>query len=767
MDNTKTDINEVTSINAKNNEMIGLDNNNNDDTPNKFKYITPIKKSKPEIQSTFDNTNSFSILDTIDKDELNELLSEFLETSTKETETITKKEELKSPPFSSSSIKHANSSVKISKTVVKFQLVEGNKIKIAFNNPPPSDVIKILNKRRCVKGQNDMIFFCSYHNYNKIHNDLSSYYKEDINITINPLTTIPLEVITQPETLLNLKFKGSNKRFVKINYKNDKKPSILLNKLSDNLKKTLYPFQMQCIDYSIRKNCRLIIGDDMGLGKTIEAISLSSLYVEDWPLLIICPSSIKLYWKEQLIKYLKPLMPNIEHYIHIISTSKDIAPKLKLSSLKNDTTKPIYIISYELCAKNIAVIDSEEKFSDINFIICDEAHYLKNKDSQRTKSLFPYIQKAKRILLLTGTPLIQRPVDAFILLKIIRPDIFKAFKPYGDRYCNPTKGMFKIDYGGKDNIDEFKYIMKSFMIRRMKNEVISELPVKHRQRILITSDNTYHSQILFLVSKSNISELFKNNNENNIDNNIDKLSTNISPSTKVDMTNPFCCFAKAFYLTAQSKINSIIDYVSYVISKQCKCIFFAYHQFILDSIEEEVKSSKVKYIRIDSTVLPDKRNELIKQYENDSEYFIAILSLTSSSMGFSLSSCSNIVFCEPHYRKEIILQGEDRCHRIGQKCANVNIHYLYARGTVDDILYPKTGFENDSLVNVTKTGKGELNINNNLSSNKGTLDSFFKTVNLHDNIKKRNLCSEMEQFSISLNKEEENKMKYEEKTKKI
>lgn len=122
--------------------------------------------------------------------------------------------------------------------------------------------------------------------------------------------------------------------------------------------------------------------------------------------------------------------------------------------------------------------------------IADEAHYLKNRDAKRSKNLIPILIKAKRCVLISGTPMLARPQEMFNLLRILRPDAFKDFKAYADRYCSPVMGTYGMDYSGNSCTTELHFILKrNLMIRRLKVDVLHELPAKRRQKIQVTVDS--------------------------------------------------------------------------------------------------------------------------------------------------------------------------------------------------------------------------------------------------------------------------------------
>lgn len=112
-------------------------------------------------------------------------------------------------------------------------------------------------------------------------------------------------------------------------------------------------------------------------------------------------------------------------------------------------------MSYDLATKRGAEIDKK------NFKACiaDEAHYLKSRDSKRSQVLIPILTKAKRCILISGTPMLSRPVELFNLMKTIRPDIISSFTTYAQRYCNPKETPYGMDYSGNSCTKELHYIL--------------------------------------------------------------------------------------------------------------------------------------------------------------------------------------------------------------------------------------------------------------------------------------------------------------------
>ena len=165
---------------------------------------------------------------------------------------------------------------------------------------------------------------------------------------------------------------------------------------------------------------------------------------------------------------------------------------------KFDDNAVIFILSYDLATRRA------EELAARNFkaAIADETHYLKSRDAKRSKVLCPILTRAKRCILISGTPMLARPVEVFNLLKVLRPDVFHVFKDFVERYCAPKQGRYGMDYSGNTCTAELHYVLhKNLMIRRLKADVLHELPAKRRQKIQISVDDKIVKKILKILSE--------------------------------------------------------------------------------------------------------------------------------------------------------------------------------------------------------------------------------------------------------------------------
>lgn len=197
----------------------------------------------------------------------------------------------------------------------------------------------------------------------------------------------------------------------------------------------------------------------------------------------------------------------------------------------------------------------------------------------------------------------------------------------------------------------------------------------------------------------------------------------------------------------------------------CKFLIFAHHQEVLNGIEEEILKQKVGYIRIDGSVMTEKRQKLVNKFQTDDSCLVAILSITACATGLTLTKASTVVFAEMHFTPAIMIQAEDRAHRIGQENNCVNVHYLYGSGTVDEIIFPKLR-EKFAVVTTTlddqrmdmdvqklKSGcVGDIN-----QTNISSVDSVKLNIKKFSPAPKKKANSILDYFKKSDKKEEEKK----------
>ncbi|KAG0615425.1 hypothetical protein M758_5G040200 [Ceratodon purpureus] len=481
-----------------------------------------------------------------------------------------------------------------------------------------------------------------------------------------------------------------------------------------HLESKLMQFQRDGVRFALQRGCRVLIADEMGLGKTLQAIAVASCLEEDWPVLIVVPSSLRLQWAMSLQQWLdvRPaditvVMPqcagsNKEGFNIVHSAGRG---PVKLDGLFN-------IVSYDLVSKlNDAISEAEFKI-----IIADEAHYLKNAQAKRTNACVPLLQKAKYAVLLTGTPALSRPIELFKQLEALQPTAYKSIHEYGNRFC--LGGHFGM-YQGSSNLQELHALVKStVMIRRLKKDVLSELPQKRRQQVFVSLEDKG-----IRLMKSLFCELegIKNSIKNCKEDDFEKMKY-----SEKQLLN------KIYTESAAVKLPAVQEYLTTMIDAECKFLVFAHHQSMLDGIEQLFMKKKVGHIRIDGGTPQSARQALVTRFQENDNVSAAVLGIRAAGVGLTLTAASTVIFAEMSWTPGDLVQAEDRAHRIGQ-ANSVNVYYLHAHDTIDDIIWDTVQNKLENLGQVLDGQENTLQVAvppktyTHLPQGQGTLDSFLKT----------------------------------------
>ena len=432
---------------------------------------------------------------------------------------------------------------KIDKIGIHFQIISDYNVSIEINpdNLLTDDVKQLILKYKGVFDTIMNLWLVPYVNYEILYNEL--YKIKGINNKLHKVGSIAKECY-EHKNLTTLIIKRKKKE-EKIEYLKDTKERKVEN-LPKKLRKSLYDFQIDGIKFGIEHHCRFLLADEMGVGKTIQAISLAYIYRDSWPVLIICPGSMKYLWKGEIQKWL-----GLKDYrINILNSSKQ----------RISQEAYFYVISYDL----VHNILKKLKKMTFDFVILDEAHSIKNKESLRAKNILPIAIRAKRLILMTGTPLLAKPYEGYTLLYALRPDLFSYFKKFAYRYCDPQPTPFGIKWSGASNTKELHWILSTLMIRRLKKDILNYLPPKRRQKILVKTDPE-------IIAK------------------IRELRSEIKGRTGT---------LESYTLTASAKKEGVCEYINDVLeSTDEKIIVFGYHHEMLDRIELLMKEKKSRFYK--------------------------------------------------------------------------------------------------------------------------------------------------------------------------
>ncbi|MFX0183360.1 MAG: DEAD/DEAH box helicase [Candidatus Hodarchaeota archaeon] len=416
----------------------------------------------------------------------------------------------------------------------------------------------------------------------------------------------------------------------------------------------LYPFQLAGVEFMSQRN-NTLLSDEMGLGKSIESIGFINLNNFE-KILIVCPNTLKLNWKNELEKWL------IKDYkIHIAESNLHFGIPKDIN---------IIIINYDILLdsvkkKNCGDIELRSELKqDFDLLIADEVHKCKNNKTLRAK-LF-YKIKAKKKVYLTGTPVLNKVGELFHIINSLDPKTFPNRWRFLHRFTNfYHNGYGYVSEGGK-NLDELNRLLRStIMIRRLKRDVLKELPPKARQIIEIPANGLeniiekeqqtlgiYEELLSRLKADLELSKLSDDPEEYR------QAVKNLKMASGIAFTE----IARIRHETALAKLPVTIDYIKDLLEEHDKIVIFAHHRDVIQSIFNNFKEIAV-YLTGECNI--QHRQDAIDNFQNNSNIRIFIGSIQAAGVGITLTASNFVLFVEMDWVPSNMEQGIDRLHRIG------------------------------------------------------------------------------------------------------
>ena len=503
--------------------------------------------------------------------------------------------------------------------------------------------------------------------------DILNIYNDFDNMKIPNNKAIYLEKLIEDEDLsfVNGSKYVSNviKKFDKVKSKNYEIPKDLNATLRD-YQVSGFEFFKTLSDYQFGG----ILADEMGLGKTIQTIAFL-LSNKDKKSIVITPTALIYNWKNELEKFAPTLKVGLLH------AAKSEREKI----LDNIDNYDVILTTYTTYKNDI------DKYKNINFDYCiiDEAQNIKNPDAIITKAIKNVNAKVR--FALTGTPIENNLMELWSIFDFIMP---------GYLY---NKSKFKSIFINNDkNIIELKNLIKPFILRRTKKEVITELPDKIEQKIIIDLEKEHKRAYKGYVNL--ITRKIKENNQDNI--------TVFSYLTKL---RQLCLSPELMVKNYQGK-NSKLDVLINIIndSSDEKILVFSQFTKVLEVIGKRLNEENISYSYLDGKTSAKDRVKLVEEF-NTNNNKVFLISLKAGGTGLNLTSANIVVHFDPWWNPAVEDQASDRAHRIGQKNV-VNVIKLIAKGTAEE-----------RVINLQETKKELIEdvINGNLD-NSSTLKNLSK-----------------------------------------
>lgn len=405
----------------------------------------------------------------------------------------------------------------------------------------------------------------------------------------------------------------------------------------------LKPFQEEGVQQIYRFGGRALLADDQGLGKTIQALAWLKRISKCRPAIVVTPASMKYTWQMEAARF---------------GIRAEVLDGVRPHPLMGG----VFVLNYSILN---AWLDSILEL-DPQVVILDEIQALKNPEALRTKSSKKLVEGARSVVGLSGTPLLNRPIELWSILGLIRPKLFPSQKKYAWKYCKPRYTRWGWKFDGATRTGQLGRILRrACMIRRVKKDVLSELPEKSRQIVVgkLTRYREYQqaeSDFLVWLRKTHGSRV-----------------------TKAKKSQALVKVGYLLRLVAELKISWVKQWIKdfFEIHVGKKLVALTSHRLVID----ELKKAFPSVVVLDGRIVGRKRDQAVMAFQKNRKINLFVGNTKAAGVGITLTAAHHLVFLDFPWTPGDLLQGEDRVHRIGQE-HQVLIYYLVALDTIEEKL---------------------------------------------------------------------------------
>jgi len=392
----------------------------------------------------------------------------------------------------------------------------------------------------------------------------------------------------------------------------------------------------------------------MGLGKTIQAITFI-LSSKGSKTLIVAPTSLIYNWISEFEKF----APSLK--VAAVSGPQEVRNEI----IKNIENYDVFITTYNLLKRDL------ESYSGIEFNHCilDEAQNIKNPNSQNATAVKEI--KAGTKFALTGTPVENSLMDLWSIFDFIMPGYLYDEKIFSVRYHKKLKTSPEI-------LEDLNRLIKPFILRRRKKDVLKELPDKIEKTLMVSLDD--EQKKVYKIYANHAMELIKNKVQND-----EFKNSKIEILAYITKLRQLCLDPTVLmndYSGGSAKIEALVEYLHKSIDEQHRVLVFSQFTSVLKNIQKRLKVEEISFSYLDGAVPAEKRMSLVKAF-NDGGNSVFLISLKAGGTGLNLTSADVVIHFDPWWNPAVEEQATDRAHRIGQKNV-VSVIKIIAKGTIEE-----------------------------------------------------------------------------------
>ena len=434
-----------------------------------------------------------------------------------------------------------------------------------------------------------------------------------------------------------------------------------------------------------------ILADDMGLGKTLQIIALlESERKKGKYSLVICPTSLLFNWESEIARFAPRLTTQI--IAGMPDKRKDL---LQLSNVD------VFITTYDMLKRDI----DNYRDKTFAFIIADEAQNIKNPSTLTSKSIKELNGKVR--FALTGTPIENTLIELWSIFDFIMPGYLFSTNKFSEIYEIPI-----IRYGNSNAATKLKRQIAPFVLRRIKESVLKELPIKIETTLQaeMSLEQSKLYQATLLETIANFDNIIENNSFS--DNRMRVLA-------QLTRLRQLCCHPSLFledYKGGSGKLNLAIETIQLSIESGHRVLLFSQFTRMLDIIKSELEKTPIftpdgkiaEYFYLTGATKSKERMEMTEMF-NAGERELFLISLKAGGVGLNLTGANVVIHYDPWWNPSIMDQASDRAHRYGQK-SNVQVFNLVAKNSIEEKIMDLQDKKRDLIDSIITEGGSFLNL---------------------------------------------------------
>jgi len=436
-----------------------------------------------------------------------------------------------------------------------------------------------------------------------------------------------------------------------------------------------------------------ILADEQGCGKT--AIAMAYIHkCQMLPALIVVPNTLKLIWRNEILA-----MTGQRYKINVVGKTYSKRQTAKRAAKHPNVVYSkvpavgcdIYVINYDILAANCEALE----LLGLKFMAVDESHKIKNPDAKRTQAMQrlavggydvklrggkrerkTFGQGIGRVTLMSGTPLVNKPLELWTSVSTVAPWVpeFSTFTRFAFRYTNAQRGTHGWDFNGASNTGELNaLLLKHAMLRRLKADVLKELPPKIYRTLPLEFDRAEYDRVESAFNGINWRAGMEA---------IVRMGGNIPKSD-----DAIVAIQKLREIAGYAKLDSAIEWIKDYTETNRKLVIFAHNRQVIERIKaglEKDEDYRGAVGVIYGGVSDEERADAVLNFQNDTAMRVIIVGIQAGGFGLTLTAAKAVAFVQLPWTPGEISQCVDRIHRIGQAADSVTVWNLVAECTIEE-----------------------------------------------------------------------------------